>query len=169
MTLFDHMIKCQFYYHTSWKWSLFLWCRKNHTFCLQAPSASWSHICHIKQSSHVFSASLNLAPSLHCISVWFQIPFWGQTRALLGSPASTGGRESACQFRRHETCVRSLGGEDPLEEATTTHSSILAWRIPWTEEPGGLQSLEAKKVKTGLSYLRCTHAMINMFLPVTEK
>ena len=35
--------------------------------------------------------------------------------------------------------VRSLGGEDPLEEGTATHSSILAWRIPWTEEPGGLQ------------------------------
>ena len=38
-----------------------------------------------------------------------------------------------------ETQVRSLGWEDPLEEGTATHSSILAWRIPWTEEPGGLQ------------------------------
>ena len=37
--------------------------------------------------------------------------------------------------------VRSLGEEDPLEEGTATHSSILAWRIPWTEEPGGLQSI----------------------------
>ena len=36
--------------------------------------------------------------------------------------------------------VQSLGGEDPLEEGMATHSSILAWRIPWTEEPGGLQS-----------------------------
>ena len=40
-----------------------------------------------------------------------------------------------------ETQVGSLGGEDPLEEITATHSSILAWRIPWTEEPGGLQSI----------------------------
>ena len=39
-----------------------------------------------------------------------------------------------------EMWVQSLGGEDPLEEGMTTHSSILAWRIPWTEEPGGLQS-----------------------------
>ena len=39
-----------------------------------------------------------------------------------------------------ETWVQSLGGEDPLEEGMATHSSILAWRIPWTEEPGGLQS-----------------------------
>ena len=38
-----------------------------------------------------------------------------------------------------ETWVRSLGCEDPLEEGMTTHSSILAWRIPWTEDPGGLQ------------------------------
>ena len=40
-----------------------------------------------------------------------------------------------------ETWVRSLGWEDPLEEGMTTHSSILAWRIPWTEEPGGLQPM----------------------------
>ena len=40
-----------------------------------------------------------------------------------------------------ETQVRSLGQEDPLEKAMTTHSSILAWKIPWTEEPGGLQSI----------------------------
>ena len=37
-----------------------------------------------------------------------------------------------------ETRVRSLGQEDPLEKETATHSSILAWEIPWTEEPGGL-------------------------------
>ena len=37
-------------------------------------------------------------------------------------------------------CVRPLGGEDPLEWGMATHSSILAWRIPWTEKPGGLQS-----------------------------
>ena len=40
-----------------------------------------------------------------------------------------------------ETRVPSLGGEDPLEEGTATHSSMLAWRIPWTEEPGGVQSM----------------------------
>ena len=38
-----------------------------------------------------------------------------------------------------ETWVRSLGWKDPLEKGTATHSSILAWEIPWTEEPGGLQ------------------------------
>ena len=40
-----------------------------------------------------------------------------------------------------ETWVRSLGQEDPLEKEMVTHSSILAWRIPWAEEPGGLQSM----------------------------
>ena len=45
-----------------------------------------------------------------------------------------------------ETCVRSLGWEDPLEKDMATHSSILAWRIPWTEEPGGLQSKGSQRV-----------------------
>ena len=40
-----------------------------------------------------------------------------------------------------EMHVRSVGQEDPLEKGMATHSSILAWRIPWTEEPGGLQSM----------------------------
>ena len=40
-----------------------------------------------------------------------------------------------------ETWVRSLGLEDPLEKEMATHSSIIAWKIPWTEEPGGLQSM----------------------------
>ena len=42
--------------------------------------------------------------------------------------------------------VCSLGWEDPLEESMGTHSSILAWEIPWTEEPGGLQSIEPQRV-----------------------
>ena len=42
--------------------------------------------------------------------------------------------------------IRSLGQEDPLEEEMATHSSILAWRIPWTEEPGGLQSMGLERV-----------------------
>ena len=45
-----------------------------------------------------------------------------------------------------ETQVQSLGQEDPLEEEMTTHSSILAWRIPWTEEPGELQSMGVPRV-----------------------
>ena len=46
-----------------------------------------------------------------------------------------------------ETQVRYLGGEDPLEEEMATHCSILAWRIPWTEKPGGLQSMGLQRVR----------------------
>ena len=46
-----------------------------------------------------------------------------------------------------ETWVQSLGREDPLEEGMATQSSILAWRIPWTEEPDGLQSMGSQGVR----------------------
>ena len=49
-----------------------------------------------------------------------------------------------------ETWVLSLGWEDPLEKEIATHSSILAWEIPWTEEPGGLQSMGSQKDWTQL-------------------
>ena len=45
-----------------------------------------------------------------------------------------------------ETWVQSLGWEDPLERGMSAHSSILAWEIPWTEEPGGLQSIALQRV-----------------------
>ena len=46
-----------------------------------------------------------------------------------------------------ETQVQSLGQEDPLEKGMAAHSSIPAWRIPWTEEPGGLQSMESQRIE----------------------
>ena len=51
-----------------------------------------------------------------------------------------------------ETWVRSLGWEDPLEKGMATHSSILAWRIPWTEEPGRLQSMGCKESDTTCTF-----------------
>ena len=59
-----------------------------------------------------------------------------------------------------ETWVGSLGWEDPLEKEMATHSSVVAWRIPWTEEPGGLQALELQRLKqdsvtnTSLQFIR---------------
>ena len=47
---------------------------------------------------------------------------------------------------KQETWVQFLGQEDPLEEGMATHSSILAWRIPWTKEPGGLQFMGSQRV-----------------------
>ena len=46
-----------------------------------------------------------------------------------------------------ETWVQSLGWEDPLEKETATHSNILAWKLPWTEEPGGMWSMELQGVR----------------------
>ena len=54
--------------------------------------------------------------------------------------------------------VQSLDQEDPLQEGTATHCSILAWRIPWTEEPGGLQSLVLHRVRHYRSNLALMHA-----------
>ena len=60
-----------------------------------------------------------------------------------------------------ETWVQSLGQEDPLEKEMATHSSILAWRIPWTEEHGGLQSMESQRV--GLDW--ATSLSLSLFMP----
>ena len=63
----------------------------------------------------------------------------------------TGGSVVKKLFAMLETQVPSLGWEDPLEKDMATHSSILAWRIPWTEEPGGLQSMVSQKSRTRFS------------------
>ena len=73
---------------------------------------------------------------------WGKLPFPSP-----GFPGGSDRKESAVQ----ETQVRSLSQEDPLEKGMTTHSSFLAWRIPWTEEPGGLQSIWVIKSRTRLS------------------
>ena len=62
------------------------------------------------------------------------------------SRASLVAQRLQCLPAMWETWVRSLGQEDPLEKEMATHSSILAWRIPWTEEPGGLQSTGLQRV-----------------------
>ena len=53
--------------------------------------------------------------------------------------------------------VQSLGQEDPLEEETATHSSVLTWRIPWTEEPGRIQSIGLQRVRSDQRNLACVH------------
>ena len=62
---------------------------------------------------------------------------------LPGFPGGSNDEESACLMGDP---VQALGREDPLEEEMATHSSILAWRIPWAEEPGGLQSMGSQRV-----------------------
>ena len=79
-----------------------------------------------------------------------------------GFPGVARGKEPTCQCRKHkDTWVASLGWEDPLEEGVAMHSSILAWRIPCTEEPRGLQSTGAPWIRHDWSDLACT---INHFI-----
>ena len=70
--------------------------------------------------------------ALHAISYLFGLPWWLWVK---NQPATW------------ETWVRSLGWEEPLEKEVAAHSSVLAWRIPWTEEPGGLQTTGSQRVR----------------------
>ena len=73
------------------------------------------------------------------------IPLWGPfvsaQHSFVGFPEGSTDKESTCDEETQETQVQSLDQKDPLEEEMATPSSILAWRIPWTEEPGRLQSM----------------------------
>ena len=73
-----------------------------------------------------------------CIRIFIVLSF----SAVVFLVAQTVKRLPATQ----ETWVQSLGQEDPLEKGMAIHSSILAWRIPWTEEPGELQSMRSKRL-----------------------
>ena len=73
-------------------------------------------------------------------------------------PSGASGKDLTCQCQRHEAWVRSLGWEDPLEKDMATHASILAWRIPWTEEPG-----RVAKSRTRLKRLS-THTCSNVLI-----
>ena len=70
---------------------------------------------------------------------------------VVGLPRWSPGKESAHQFGRCRRDGQSLGQEDSLEEEMATHSSILAWRIPWTEEPDGLQSMGLQTIRHNIT------------------
>ena len=77
-------------------------------------------------------------------------------RDKMGFPGGLAGREPACQCRKHKRSqVQSLGEEDPLAKEMATHSSILSWKIPWTEEPGRLQFMGSQRVGHDWT---CTHS-----------
>ena len=73
-----------------------------------------------------------------CVGTWQVIP--------RGFPGGSVIKNLPAMHEIRETWVRSLGWEDPLEKGMTTHSGILVWRIPWTEEPGGLQFIGLRGV-----------------------
>ena len=73
---------------------------------------------------------------------------WKVLRHHKESPNGSGGKESACSPGDPGLRPRSLGWKDPLEKGMATHSRILAWRIPWTEESSGLQSMRSQTTKS---------------------
>ena len=75
----------------------------------------------------------------------------------MGFPGGLAVKNLPARQESQELQVQSLGREDPLEEGMETHSSILAWRIPWTEEPGRLQSMGLQESDTTeATYNECT-------------
>ena len=66
--------------------------------------------------------------------------------ARIGFPGGSVVKNPPAKARDTERSIQSLGQEDPLEEEMATHSSIPSWKIPWTEEPGGLQSMGSQRV-----------------------
>ena len=75
---------------------------------------------------------------------WVQFLAHAATASPLGFPPSSLGSLLAMQ----ETSIQFLGWEDPLEKEMATYSSILAWRVPWTEKPGGLHSMGSQESDT---------------------
>ena len=115
----------------------------------------YSHALHSHAHTHTHTLSLFLThcffPSLssppptyapHIVITWAsQMVQWSTQMVKIYPPAM------------QEMWVQSLNQEDPLEEGTVTHSSILAWRIPWTEDPSRLQSMGSQRVRTQLKWL----------------
>ena len=81
----------------------------------------------------------------------------GRSLTLRVTAACSAVKNSPARQETQETQVRSLGQEDPLEEGMAPLSSTFAWRIPWTEESGGLQSIGSQRVRHHGSNLACTH------------
>jgi len=83
-------------------------------------------------------------PRTGVLTIFFLFPFF--LIEVLGFPGGASGKELACQCRRQRNGDSIPGLEDPLEKVIATHSSILSWRIVWTEEPGGLQSIGWQRI-----------------------
>jgi len=68
-----------------------------------------------------------------------------------------------------ETQVQSLGWEDPLEKEMATHSNIFAWRIPWTEDPGGLQPMGSQRVRHDLVTQQQQHGVVRKWFVMSVR
>ena len=115
----------------------------------------WSSICCAEKFAGPWSDCLpHLQETRHCFlfdnfSAWFTLHLYSPTSLslfIMSIWASLVAHLVKNPPAMQEPWVQSLGWEDPLEEGMATHSSILAWKSPWTEEPGGLQSLGSQRV-----------------------
>ena len=98
------------------------------------------HHLYARQYISIFTASLAL--KCYMLPALAAYPLQGASQLFGASLVAQTVKNLPAMW---ENWVRSLGQEDPLEKAMCTHSSILAWRIPWTEKPGGLQSIRCKE------------------------
>ena len=99
---------------------------------------------------------------MYIFELWFSLGIFIGVELLdhmvivLDFPGGASGKEPAYQGRRHKRCIWPPSWEDPLEEGMSTHSSILAWRIPRAEEPGGLQSTGLQRIEHNWNDVACT-------------
>jgi len=114
-----------------------------------------SHECFVIFSIQVLYMLVRFSLQYFSLSLFFL----SDCKWYLGFSGGPSGKEPTCRCRRRETRVWSLGREDPLEESMATHSSILAWRIPWTEEHGRVQSIVLQRVRHDWSDLMRTHTL----------
>ena len=121
--------------------------RYSYVLTNSTPSILVQHLLTFLRTLITLCFVFNFPLSSTCIIFSNFLVFFTSVSCLLFSIGGTSGKEPTCQCRRHEMQVPSLGWEDPLEEVQTTHSSILAWRIPWIEEPNGLQSVGLQRVR----------------------
>ena len=99
---------------------------------------------HLPQVFQMFLKMISL--TMWCLLVKFELCLSHTVRRWLCFPHDSSVKNLPATQQTQERWVRSLGREDPLEEGMTTHSSVLAWEIPWTEKPGGLQSMGLHRV-----------------------
>ena len=99
---------------------------------------------------------------LNCSKSLKGLPRW--RKMIKNLPANAGDAGGKVPRRSQPKEVWSLGWEDPLEDEMATHSSTLAWEIPWTEEPGGLQSMGSQRVGHDWSTEHTTHTQVTTSL-----
>ena len=117
--------------------------------------------CSSEQLQHTNSSQPDTNTSAYCGSRVVLHVLTGTTSRIWASQVALVVKNPPAM---QETWVQSLGWEDPLEKGMATHSSILAWRIPWTEEPGGLQSMGLQRVGpdwvTELNWTETSYALV---------